>query len=29
MSKVIPELLRQFTIELTYPEKEWHVVNHW
>lgn len=29
MQKVIPEMLRQYTIELTDPKKEWHVVNHW
>ncbi|KAM3419786.1 hypothetical protein BST61_g3119 [Cercospora zeina] len=29
MMKVIPELLRQYTIELTYPGEEWRVVNHW
>ncbi|GAB7362699.1 hypothetical protein MBLNU230_g3006t2 [Neophaeotheca triangularis] len=29
MSKVVPELLRRFKIELTHPEKEWRVVNHW
>ncbi|OAP58487.1 hypothetical protein AYL99_07577 [Fonsecaea erecta] len=27
--KVIPELLRQYHVELTYPEKEWHICNHW
>ncbi|KAK5092857.1 hypothetical protein LTR70_006037 [Exophiala xenobiotica] len=29
MMKVIPELLRQYTVELTDPKREWHVVNHW
>lgn len=29
MSKVIPELLRNFTVELAHPEKDWRVVNHW
>ena len=29
MQKVIPELLRQFKIELANPYGEWHVVNHW
>lgn len=29
MLKVIPEILRKFNVQLTYPEKEWHVVNHW
>jgi cytochrome P450 len=27
--KVIPELFRQYRVELTYPEKEWHTCNHW
>ncbi len=27
--KVIPELLRQYRVELTNPEKEWHICNHW
>ncbi|KIY02977.1 uncharacterized protein Z520_01442 [Fonsecaea multimorphosa CBS 102226] len=27
--KVIPELLRQYHVELTYPEKDWHICNHW
>ncbi|KAJ9611683.1 hypothetical protein H2200_004867 [Cladophialophora chaetospira] len=27
--KVIPELLRQYRVELTYPEKEWKITNHW
>ncbi|EXJ60076.1 cytochrome P450 oxidoreductase [Cladophialophora yegresii CBS 114405] len=27
--KVIPELLRRYRVELTYPEKEWHICNHW
>ena len=27
--KVIPELLRQYRVELTYPEKEWEICNHW
>lgn len=29
MQKVIPELLRQYTVELTDPKKDWHVINHW
>lgn len=29
MLKVIPEILRRFKVQLTYPDKEWHVVNHW
>ncbi|CAK1363649.1 Pisatin demethylase [Cercospora beticola] len=29
MTKVIPELLRRYDVELTHPEKEWRVVNHW
>jgi cytochrome P450 len=29
MMKVIPELLRQFRVELTYPDKEWQTCNHW
>ena len=27
--KVIPQLLRTFQVELTYPEKEWKICNHW
>jgi len=27
--KVIPELLRQYRVELTYPEKEWQICNRW
>lgn len=27
--KVIPQLLRTFKVELTYPEKEWKICNHW
>lgn len=29
MMKVVPELLRRFRVELTHPEQEWKVVNHW
>lgn len=29
MMKVIPELLRRYTVELADPKKDWHVVNHW
>jgi cytochrome P450 len=29
MMKVIPELLRQYRVELTYPDKEWETCNHW
>ena len=29
MQKVLPELLRHFTTELTYPDKEWEICNHW
>ncbi|KIX03195.1 uncharacterized protein Z518_06747 [Rhinocladiella mackenziei CBS 650.93] len=29
MQKVLPELLRRYKIELTYPDKEWHICNHW
>ena len=27
--KIIPQLLRTFRVELTHPEKEWEVCNHW
>lgn len=27
--KVIPELYRNFEIDLAYPEREWKVANHW
>ena len=29
IQKVIPQLLRTFTVQLTYPEKEWTICNHW
>ncbi|KAK5268613.1 hypothetical protein LTR99_003976 [Exophiala xenobiotica] len=29
MQKVLPQLLRDFKIELTHPDKEWHICNHW
>lgn len=29
MMKVIPELFRHYTVELTDSKKGWHVVNHW
>lgn len=29
MQKVLPQLLREYTVELTDPEKEWHICNHW
>lgn len=29
MQKVLPQLLREFTVELTHPDQEWHIVNHW
>lgn len=29
MNKVIPQLLREYTVELTHPEKEWKICNHW
>ena len=29
MQKVVPQLLREFHIELSHPEKEWYVRNHW
>lgn len=27
--KIVPQLLRTFQVELTYPNKEWHICNHW
>lgn len=27
--KIIPQLLRTFKVELTYPEKEWKICNRW
>ena len=27
--KVVPLLLRTFKVELTYPDKEWQITNHW
>jgi cytochrome P450 len=27
--KMVPQLLRTFKVELTYPKKEWHICNHW
>lgn len=29
MMKVIPELLRRYEVQLTDPDRDWHVVNHW
>lgn len=29
MIKPVPEILREFTVTLTYPEKEWRVINQW
>ncbi|KEF51473.1 cytochrome P450 oxidoreductase [Exophiala aquamarina CBS 119918] len=29
MQKVIPQLLRLYSVELTYPEREWQICNHW
>jgi len=27
--KVVPQLLRTYKVELTYPDKEWELTNHW
>lgn len=27
--KVIPQLFRTYAVELTHPEKEWKITNHW
>ena len=29
MHKVLPELFRRYKLELTHPEKEWKITNHW
>lgn len=29
MQKVLPQLLRLYKVDLTYPEKEWDICNHW
>jgi cytochrome P450 len=29
MMKVVPELLRRFRVDLTHPEQEWQICNHW
>ncbi|EXJ81716.1 hypothetical protein A1O1_07781 [Capronia coronata CBS 617.96] len=29
MQKVLPQLFREYTVELTHLDKEWHIVNHW
>lgn len=29
MHKVVPQLLRMYKVELTYPEKDWELTNHW
>ena len=29
MHKVIPQLFREYEVELTRPDKEWQVCNHW
>jgi len=29
MAKVVPQLLREFEVELAEPEREWKVKNHW
>jgi len=29
MQKVLPQLLRLYTVELAHPEKEWEICNHW
>ena len=29
MQKVLPQLFRLYQVELTYPDKEWDICNHW
>jgi len=29
MAKVVPQLLRHYEVQLTSPEKEWKICNHW
>ena len=29
INKVIPELYRQFEVQLAQPDKEWRIINHW
>lgn len=29
MHKVLPELFRRYIVDLTHPEKEWKITNHW
>lgn len=29
MQKVLPQLLREYTVELTRPDEEWKTCNHW
>ncbi|KAK5100464.1 hypothetical protein LTS08_005213 [Lithohypha guttulata] len=29
MQKVLPELLRRYTVTLTHPDKDWRICNHW
>ncbi len=29
MSKLVPQILRNFTIELADPETEWTLTDHW
>jgi cytochrome P450 len=29
MAKVIPQIVRNFDLELTYPKREWRTTNHW
>lgn len=29
MAKVIPQIVRNFDLELTYPKREWKTTNHW
>ena len=29
MAKVIPQIVRNFDLELTYPKREWTTTNHW
>ncbi|KAJ9503172.1 hypothetical protein H2202_001326 [Exophiala xenobiotica] len=29
LQKVLPQLFREYKIELSHPEEEWHIKNHW
>lgn len=29
MSKLVPQILRNFTVELADPEKEWELADYW